>query len=213
MRFSLVSLTLSLALATFAKADGEAAGEFDYYVLALSWQSTWCALEGDARGAPECAAGHKRGWVMHGLWPQNEQGWPAYCPTAQHPPSRRMTREMADIMGSAGLAWHQWNKHGRCSGLSAEAYFSLSRRAFAKIERPAVFRELKKPVRLPAKVVEEAFLKDNPDWSAEMITVTCKRDRVQEVRLCLTKKLDPRACGRDVSRDCDLSDALLDPMR
>ncbi len=39
-----------LALTGFAWGDGEKAGDFDYYVLALSWSPTWCALEGDRRG-------------------------------------------------------------------------------------------------------------------------------------------------------------------
>ena len=210
-------IVLCLALPTVAaqlvKADGEPAGRFDYYVMALSWQSTWCALEGDARDAPECDTGLGKGWVLHGLWPQYERGWPAHCPTVHRAPSRRMTSDMADIMGSAGLAWHQWNKHGSCSGLSADDYFDLSRRAYAQIDRPDVFRKLESPVRLPAAVVEEAFLKANPNWSRNMITVTCKRGRIQEIRLCLTKELDPRICGADAARECTLSDALLGPIR
>ncbi|MEM9911778.1 MAG: ribonuclease T2 [Pseudomonadota bacterium] len=206
-------LAFTLLGATLARADGESAGHFDYYVLALSWQSTWCALEGDERQDPECANGTNRGWVLHGLWPQFQQGWPAYCPTLHNAPSRRMTAQMADIMGSSGLAWHQWNKHGRCSGLSALDYFALSRRAYDAVSKPEVFRKLKDPVRLPARVVEEAFLKANPDWSPDMIAVKCSRDRIHEVRLCLSKELDPMRCGRDVARDCTLPDALMSPIR
>ena len=39
-----------------APAEGELAGDFDYYVLALSWSPTWCALEGEARNSPQCDA-------------------------------------------------------------------------------------------------------------------------------------------------------------
>lgn len=212
-KIKVLCLGLAVAVGSLAKADGEPAGRFDYYVMALSWQSTWCALEGDARDAPECEAGRNRGWVLHGLWPQYEQGWPAYCPTARRAPSRRMTAEMADIMGGAGLAWHQWNKHGQCTGLSASDYFALSRQAYAEIVRPDVFRKLESPVRLPAAVVEEAFLKANPDLSPDMITITCRRDRIHEVRICMSKNLDLRPCGGDVSRDCTIPDALLDPVR
>ncbi|MEM0950472.1 MAG: ribonuclease T2 [Pseudomonadota bacterium] len=196
-----------------ARAEGEPAGLFDYFVLALSWQSTWCALEGDARNAPECRAGGQRGWVLHGLWPQYENGWPSYCPTGHAPPSRAMTRAMADIMGSAGLAWHQWNKHGRCTGLSALDYFELSRQAFRLVTRPDVFRQLDSAVELPASVVEQAFLKSNPDFSAGMVTITCRNNRIQDARFCLDKQLQPMLCGRGVRRDCVASDALLEPMR
>ena len=113
-----------------------------------------------------------------------------------------MTREMTDIMGSGGLAWHQWDKHGRCSGLSAAEYYDLSRQAYGTIERPQVFRKLLKPLEFPATVVEEAFLKSNPALSADMISVTCERGWFKEVRICLNEDLTPRACGSDVARDC-----------
>ena len=194
-------------------AEGERAGKFDYYVLSLSWSPTWCALEGDARGADQCDDRHDFGWTLHGLWPQNERGWPSYCRTAERDPSRGQTKAMADIMGSGGLAWHQWKKHGRCSGLSSDAYFEISRRAYASLTRPVVFRNLEKPVKLPAKVVEEAFLESNPRLSPDMITITCKNRRIQEVRLCLNKDLEPRICGEDVVGDCSIKDALFDPIR
>ncbi len=124
-------LLLWLIAAGSAVAEGERAGEFDYYVLSLSWSPTWCALEGDRRGSPQCDADSDFGWVLHGLWPQYENGWPSYCRTGHRNPSRAETAAMADIMGSGGSAWHQWNKHGRCSGLSPDDYFALAREAYA----------------------------------------------------------------------------------
>jgi len=195
-----------------AWADGEKAGDFDYYVLSLSWSPNWCAREGDAKGSPQCDAGADFGWVMHGLWPQYDDGWPSYCRTVHRDPPRSVTNAMADVMGTSGLAWYQWKKHGRCSGLSAEDYFSTARAAFEAVIRPEVFRKLNKPVRLPAHVVEEAFLKSNPDLSPDMLTITCKAGGIQEVRLCLTRDLTPRLCGADVVRDCTMDDALFAPI-
>jgi ribonuclease T2 len=205
-------LVLTAALATsMARADGERSGVFDYYVMALSWSPNWCALEGDSRDAEQCRT--DAGWTLHGLWPQFHRGWPAYCPTTERAPSRGMTGDMTDIMGSGGLAWHQWKKHGVCSGLSAEAYFDLSRRAYATVTRPPVFRSLDKTVTLPADLVEEAFLKANPTLEPDMITITCKDGHIQEARICLSKSLVPVPCGRDVIRDCTLKDARFEPLR
>ncbi|MCR9146180.1 MAG: ribonuclease T2 [Rhodobacteraceae bacterium] len=212
MRLLLLAL-LCLGTAGAAHARDYRAGVFDYYVLSLSWSPTWCAIEGDARAADQCDGRHDHGWILHGLWPQYHRGWPADCATTEHPPSRAMTRDMADIMGSAGLAWHQWNKHGRCTGLSAPDYYALSREAYGRLERPEIFRKLKDSVRLPASVVEDAFLKDNPRLTSDMLTITCRDGRIQEARLCLSKSLDPVPCGRDVIRDCTLEDALFDPVR
>ncbi len=194
-------------------ADGEKAGEFDYYVLSLSWSPNWCATTGDARGSEQCETQYDYGWILHGLWPQYHQGWPAYCRTPHSAPSRRMTREMQDIQGSAGLAWHQWKKHGTCSGLSAADYFALSREAYRKIARPEVFRKLDRSVKLPASVVEEAFLKANPGLEADMVTITCRDGYIEEARFCLSRDLVPVPCGRDVIRDCKLEGAVFDPVR
>src|SRR6056297_19404 len=125
-------------------------GVFDYYVLSLSWSPNWCAREGDARGADQCDARHDYGWILHGLWPQYDRGWPDFCQTAEPPPSRAMTAGMTDIMGTAGLAWHQWRKHGTCSGLSAADYFARSREAYTAITRPELLRRLERTVSLPA---------------------------------------------------------------
>ncbi|NPD19891.1 ribonuclease T2 family protein [Alterinioella nitratireducens] len=210
----MIRLIMALMLiAGAARAEGERAGAFDYYVLALSWTPTWCAIEGDGRGSPQCDPRQGFGFTLHGLWPQYEAGWPSYCPTSERNPSRGMTADMADIMGSSGLAWHQWNKHGVCSGLSARDYFALSRLAYERVTRPDLLRNLGREVRLPAEVIEEAFLEENPDLRDETTTVTCRDGRVQEIRICLTRDLDPRECGRDVARDCSLQEAIFAPMR
>ncbi len=211
MRAVLVGLLL---LSTgMAHADGERAGDFDYYVMSLSWTPTWCALEGDDRDSPQCDAGQGFGFTLHGLWPQYEQGWPAFCPTTERNPSRSMTGEMADIFGTSGLAWYQWNKHGVCSGLSASDYYALARLAYERVNRPQLLRDLDREVRVPAEVIEQAFLEANPDLTDDMVTVTCEAGRLQEVRICLTRDLEPRACAPDSARDCTLSDALFSPMR
>ncbi|AHD08181.1 ribonuclease T2 family protein [Phaeobacter gallaeciensis] len=204
---------LNIGTATPAKAEGEIAGQFDYYVLALSWSPNWCALEGDAKNSDQCDPRHDHGWTLHGLWPQFHRGWPSYCRTAEAPPSRQQTRQMADIMGSPGLAWHQWKKHGTCSGLSPRAYFELSRQAYAQIERPAAFRKLQQPVTLPASLIEQAFLQDNPDLAPNTLTITCRDGHIQEARVCLSRDLQPVPCGRDVIRDCTQKNAVFEPIR
>lgn len=116
-------------------------------------------------------------------------------------------------MGTGGLAWHQWKKHGRCAGASSADYFATARRAYESIAIPQVFRDLNRDVTIPARVVEEAFIEANPGLTADQITITCKDAAIQEVRICLTRDLDPRPCGTDVARDCTLDDALMEAVR
>ena len=193
---------VALVLAGAARVEGERAGDFDYYVMALSWSASWCALEGDARDDPQCDAGRGVDFVLHGLWPQYEDGWPSYCRTVERDPPRSMTAAQADLFGGAGAAFHQWKKHGRCSGLSAAGFYDLAREARARVAVPEVFRSLARDIRLEADVVEEAFLEATPALDPEGVVVTCRQGLVQEVRICLTKGLAFRACGGDVGRVC-----------
>ncbi len=210
MRTIFVALMAFAAATAPLQADGERAGEFDYYVMALSWSPNWCALEGNARRSPQCDEDH--GWILHGLWPQFHRGYPSFCRTIERPPSRGMTADMADIMGTSGLAWHQWKKHGTCTGLSARNYYALSREAYGTVTRPTIFRRLDRAVKLPASVVEEAFMKENPALERDGITITCKNGHIQEARICLSKTLEPVPCGQDVVRDCRKKDALFEPI-
>ncbi|MGY3438792.1 MULTISPECIES: ribonuclease T2 family protein [unclassified Marinovum] len=208
-----IAVCVALSLPVLAWAKGEKTGEFDYWVLALSWSANWCEIEGDAKGSEQCDPRHDYGWTLHGLWPQYHRGWPSYCPTVARAPTRAMTSDMVDIMGTSGLAWHQWNKHGTCSGLSAAGYYDASRKAYDAVVRPEVFRKLDRVVKLPATVVEEAFLKENPELEPDMITVTCRDGFIQEARICLSLDMEPVPCGRDVIRDCSLQDAVFSPVR
>ena len=206
-------LLLLLALALPAHAEGERAGDFDYYVVALTWSPNWCALEGDARDDDQCDARHAYGFTLHGLWPQYESGYPSGCRSAERDPSRADTGSMTDIMGSGGLAWYQWKKHGRCTGLTARDYFATARRAYGSVTLPEVFQRLNRSITLPAAVVEDAFVEANPALPRDAITITCEAGMIQEVRLCLTKDLSPRRCGDDVIRDCRIKDAVMAPVR
>jgi ribonuclease T2 len=194
-------------------AEGERAGDFDYYVMALSWSSAWCEFEGDARDDPQCDQGRGLTFVLHGLWPQNEQGWPSWCRTVARDPSRGETAAMADIVGGAGLAFYQWKKHGRCSGLTATEYFATARSAYESVVIPDLFKRVTKDLTLPASVIEAAFLEANPDLSRDEVTVTCKSGLIQEVRICLSTDLTARRCGADVIRDCTLQGAVLEAVR
>jgi ribonuclease T2 len=189
------------------------AGQFDYYILALSWQPGWCRSTGDDRAAPECSDGTGRGFTVHGLWPQNERGWPRDCATDERDPSRRESQAMDDIMGSGGLAWHQWKKHGRCSGLSASAYYDTTREALARITVPRVLDRLDRDITLDPALVEEAFLEANPDLAADGVTITCRDRSLAEVRICLTRDLHPRDCAPDARSDCSRPRVLMEAVR
>ncbi|HVL20962.1 MAG TPA: ribonuclease T2 [Amaricoccus sp.] len=199
-----------LSLAAVVALAGWPAGAagFDYYVLALTWTPSWCATDAgpeDARRGGQCDPGRDLGFTLHGLWPQDASGgWPEYCETAARDPSRRETAAMADVMGSGSLAWYQWKKHGRCSGLEPEAYFAAARRVYEALALPAPADG-----RATAAAIEAAFLKANPALTPDGVIVTCGGGRLREIRVCLTPELAPRACARDVAEDACRTQAPL----
>ena len=205
---------LILALAGATRADP--AGEFDYWVLSLSWKPSWCATlddDDDPGAEAQCAPGARRGFVVHGLWPQYHRGWPEYCTTTARDPSRRDSAAMADLMGSGGLAFYQWRKHGRCSGLSGRDYYAQTRAAAAAVAVPEIFAAIDRPLRVPVPVIEAAFIEANPGLLRDGITVTCKSGALSEVRICLDRDLAPRRCAPDAARDCSAARMDLPPLR
>jgi len=184
-----VAATLAAAFSAPARADGRP-GDFDFYVLSLSWSPSYC--ETASRPDPEqCASGDK-GFVVHGLWPQYERGYPDYCAYTPRLP-RSIVASIADLMPAA-LAEYQWKKHGTCAGIRPERYFDLVRRAYQRVDIPDVYEPLETDSRTTAGAIEQAFLKANPGMSERGIAVTCPRSGGIEVRICMTQRLDFRRC-------------------
>ncbi|MBI1172949.1 ribonuclease T [bacterium] len=208
-----ILLLCAVLLAGAARADSERAGDFDYYVMALAWSPNWCALTGDSRHDPQCAKGLNLTFTLHGLWPQFDNGGhPTACRSRSNDPTRADTAAMADIMGGPGLAWHEWKEHGRCTGLTSEAYLTAMRKAYESVKFPSEFDRVKHTMQVSPEAIKKAFLDSNPGLGAQDLVVSCNAGMIQEVRICLTKVLTPRACGSDIHA-CSLPTAELDAVR
>ena len=212
MRRWLFGVVLCFLTGPALAQDQDQPGTFDYYVLAISWSPNWCERTGNARNSPQCANDRDLGWSLHGLWPQYDRGWPSYCDTDAAGPTTAVANRMAEIMGTEGLVRYQWEKHGTCSGLEAPVFFDRARSAYEATALPQAHRKITQLQRLAAAEIEQAFLAANPQLDADQITVSCKEQQIQEVRVCLSKDLTPRACGRDVSRECTLKNAEFHPI-
>ncbi|TCT03180.1 ribonuclease T2 family protein [Aquabacter spiritensis] len=181
--------------------DRDIPGRFDFYVLSLSWSPTFCAGEA-AAGDPQCRAAHPYGFIVHGLWPQYEAGYPAYCQLPPPPVSRAVADGTLDLMPSPGLIRHEWRKHGTCTGLGPVEYFALLRQARARIAIPPPLEAPQADLALSPERIEAAFRAANPGLGADMIAVQCGKGRLSEVRICLTRDLAFRACPEVDRRGC-----------
>ncbi|KAB2730895.1 ribonuclease T [Brucella anthropi] len=205
--FTLLAAAVASVLAVAPSHADDVAGEFDFYVLALSWSPSYCASEGPRANKQQCGTNRPFGFVVHGLWPQNEWGYPANCQfdnarsRGSYVP-RPIISRLSDIMPSAGLVAYQWRKHGSCSGLSQDEYFSTLRNAFDQVNIPPSLRNLASGRRVDPLLVEKAFIAANPGMKPDGISISCKRNYLQEVRICMTKDLQYRACGQVDANAC-----------
>ena len=175
------------------------AGQFDYYLLTLSWSPTYCLTHSDDRA--QCGS-KGYGFVLHGLWPQYQDGgYPEYC-GADAPLPAAARRVGESLFPSPRLVGHEWDRHGRCSGLAALDYFRTADRALAVVQVPPALQTPRQSLQLSAAQVRAAFRSANPMLEADGMAIACTRNELSEVRVCLDQKLRWRSCGRGVRDSC-----------
>jgi ribonuclease T2 len=188
-------------------------GEFDFYVLSLSWSPSFCDAAGDrAKQQAECSE-RPYSFVVHGLWPQYEKGFPEYCQVPSPRLDRNIVSSMLDLMPARRLIFHEWDRHGTCSGLSARAYFDTVRKARAVVKIPPEFLDVKSELAVTPDVVEEAFAKANPGLSRGAIAIGCDSKRLREIRICMTRDLAFRDCAEVERRSCRRDKLVMPPVR
>jgi ribonuclease T2 len=191
----LAAVLAALIIGTNLPRAADRAGDFDFYLLSLSWSPSWCEQAGERANPAQCRHNPPFGFVVHGLWPQYERGYPENCPT-EFPLRlpRSVIDTILDIQPGVGLVGRQWRKHGTCSGLSPMDYLALTRAAFDRVDIPDKFENARRDRTAPASAIESAFVSANPDLTTKRIAVSCKSGDLVEVRICFTPDLEFRNC-------------------
>lgn len=183
-------------------------GKFDFYVLSLSWSPQHCATQGQRHGADElqCESGASFGFVVHGLWPQFQHGYPESCAVPQ-PLDQALIRRMLRIMPSKKLIEHEWSKHGTCSGLAAEQYFGHAEELMDALKIPSRYRAPTEAVSTTAEGLRKEFLAGNPAFPQDGrgLVVACKGEHLSELRLCYSRDFRPLACSGELRDSCPAS--------
>jgi ribonuclease T2 len=183
-----VSLLAWVSAAAGAQKPAEP-GHFDYYLLNLSWSPDFCA---HLASSPQCAA--HPGFVLHGLWPQNRDGsWPANCVTQEPGPSQPSA--WLDITPDLSLISHEWTKHGSCTTLNGDTYFTLARQAYHSVAIPPSFVGMDRETTMAPEEIVSQFVRANSSLSAEDLNVVCDNDHLTAVEVCLGKDLQPASCS------------------
>jgi ribonuclease T2 len=209
MRLLVALFACLLAGSAQAASSGGTPGDFDFWVLSLSWSPSYCAY--DDNPDPRQCNGRFPGFIVHGLWPQYERGYPTYCPSSM--PRRvpaGVVDSIKDIMPGEGLIRHEWEKHGLCTGLYAPAYFTLVRRAFQKIRIPEPLLKVGEDSMVRPSIIEGAFAAANPGLVPAGMAAVCSDGHFVELRICLDKALNFRRCV-EVDRDTCRAERTLIP--
>jgi ribonuclease T2 len=192
-------------------------GQFDFYVLSLSWSPSFCAgaaERGNGGGGTllQCGA-RPYSFVVHGLWPQYDKGFPEYCQMPAPRLNRGIVSSMLDLMPAPHLIFNEWDKHGTCSGLAPRAYFDAVRKARAIVKIPAEYTDPQETLTVTPAAVEDAFIKANPGLPPDGMAVECDKKRLTEVRICLSKEFAFRDCAEIARRSCRRDQLLMPPLR
>ncbi len=188
-------------------------GDFDFYVLSLSWSPGFCETPAAANAHGQCDSGANLGFVVHGLWPQYSRGFPSDCGPAARSPSRVALENARGLYPSEGLARHEWAKHGTCSGKSPTDYFADVRRARDAITIPAPFAGAKVEQTWAPIDILRAFVAANSRLRPGMLGLACKKGVLQEVRICFSKDLrDFRACPEVSRQGCRAREISVPPV-
>jgi len=208
-RFAAVLLALSFTCSASHRHSGPRSGQagvFDYYVLVLSWSPEFCYSH---PSAAECSK--HSGFVVHGLWPQNNDGsYPSNCQTSQPPPTHPSL--MADIM-PAEIIQHEWQQHGTCSGLSGDAYFALIRKAFQSVRIPARLQTPNSSFTLTAEKLKQEFEQGNPNLRDTEMAVQLHGNYLSAVEVCMAKGDHPAPIACSNIREARSGTFVVPPVR
>ena len=177
-----------------------ATSDFDYFLLTLSWAPEFCASNSSGRSSAECDPNKHMGLVVHGLWPQYDNGkWPQDC-TSTPPVASATVNHIMPIMPGKELIQHEWANHGTCSGLSAHDYFGVIEKLYNELQVPPNF---KKPSSSSAAVptdIEQKFAKAN-NAPKGAFRISCPQNEFLAVEICLSKDFEYQACPSTL-KDC-----------
>lgn len=191
------------------KEDGsQSGGAFDYYLLALSWAPNYCAGHPSDHSS-ECKLGGHTAFVLHGLWPQSSSGAPPMSCSAASPVATATVDHMLNYMPSRGLIQHEWQKHGTCSGLSAQDYFAKVEQAFKDVHVPEQYPKLDHEQQISLSDLEKSFAEAN-HAPPQAFRVSCHAGELVSLEVCVDKNLQYRSCTQSV-RECPVNQVNMRP--
>lgn len=184
----------TLFLTTFLIAFGAQlpahAADFDYYVFSLSWSPEFCH-DNPRNRTTECNAQAKMSFVVHGLWPSNnDKSDPAGCSSTEFNRSA-VPGNLASIMPSS-IFKHEWETHGVCSGMTETVYFQKIASLFGNLAIPV--KRTGKDQQTTPDALRQQFSNANAGTTPQSFAIEDKSRYLTEVRECFDRAFTPIAC-------------------
>jgi ribonuclease T2 len=202
-----------LALILSGVLAAQVHSQFDYYLLALSWAPEFCAQPGEAASNPlECSSGRGVRFVVHGLWPELNEGRSAESCGPAKKVSKGLVNDLLPYMPSPTLIQYEWAAHGTCSGLGQDEYFTKVLLARAAIQIPVQLTSFGSTETESPSQIEAQFAGANPSFPNGAFRTSCRDGALTEVRACFDKGLKPRACTATAG-ECRSSTVTIRPPR
>jgi ribonuclease T2 len=184
----LSSATISFADPT--PPDLVATGDFDFYVLTLSWSPGFCDTGGESKSPEQCDFGAGAGFVVHGLWPDNaDRPDPEACGLKPDFVPNEALALGEKVYPTRALAIHEWREHGTCTGLDAAHYFRAVQFARDEFTIPDSLKAPRERASIAPDEIVKQFMSLNANLTADSMAVTCAHGELIDVRFCLTKDL------------------------
>ena len=194
-------------------SSGGKPGLFDFYVLALSWSPDYCATSAGVSDPQQCSVGRKLGFVLHGLWPQYDRGYPSECSAVKLPAD--VKARFPALYPSPALYDHEWQKHGTCTGLTPQEYLALSQQIKDSVVIPAAYRTPEQPLRVTTAQLKWDFTSTNPGLRDGSLATMCSGSGryLQELYVCFFSDGKPATCSTEIHTDaaksCGRADFLV----
>ncbi len=177
------------------------------FLFALSWSPTYC-LEQDPYGKQaQCRKTLPKSYrfIVHGLWPQ-EQGtrtqktqksYLNYCRSVDKKLEASIVENYFYLMPSSGLMRHQWEKHASCGNFTQQSYFKTIEDLYKKFKIASLFTDITTTHAFDFQKLLKKITLEIPMISRENIVVSCRKNYLAEVRICLKSDYSLRKCHYD----------------
>ncbi|AYG66706.1 MULTISPECIES: ribonuclease [unclassified Rhizobium] len=194
--FAVVFLSVGTAASAMAQEHSRGRTRF---ILAASWEPAFCATnQKKAECRSQSSSNHDAtNFSLHGLWPMRQE----YCDVSEDLKQADRGRDWKDLPAvelsqevkakldkampgtQSGLERHEWIKHGTCTKLSADKYFSIAAGLIAELNASSVRQLFAENIgkELDAESIKAAFDQSFGEGANARIKMSCRR--VGDVRM------------------------------